>query len=357
MVKLSKMQTLEWTGPRRVELKDSPKPSPQPGQILVRVDTVGICGSELEAYTGVSANRFPPLVLGHELCGRVVEANRCQKEWKEGAPVALYPMVPCFECEFCKNGNAQVCDQRKVFSIHLPGANAEYMAVDERIAYDISEELLGPAGSLVEPFATSIQSVKYACLSEGLMGSARTADSLVVIGAGPIGLLAMVYAAFRKVPRIIAVDLVQSRLDVALSLGATDAICTQQLSPDQIGEAVREKLGGHKAQTVIEAVGLEVTRQMAVVSVAQMGCIGWLGLHSAVTAADFNHLIRQQVTSVGTYSARPDDFRDAIAALEGGALKHLDWIREFPLSEGGQAYRAVVDTPDQVTKAVLRPGS
>lgn len=351
------MQVLEWTGPRRVELKEQPKPVLQSGQILVRVDTVGICGSELEAYTGVSTNRFPPLVLGHELCGRVVDANQCQKEWSEGAPVALYPMVPCFECDFCRNGNAQVCSERKVFSIHLPGANAEYMAVDERIAYDISEELLGPAGSLVEPFGTSIQSVKYVCLGEGQTDLGRIAESVVVIGAGPIGLLAMVYAAFKKVPRILAVDLVQSRLDVALSLGATDAICTQQLNPDQVGETVRDILGGNKAEAVIEAVGLEVTRQMAVASISQLGRIGWVGLHTAVTAADFNHLIRQQVTSIGSYSARPNDFHDAIAALEGGALRHLDWIQPFPLSDGGEAYQALVDTPDQLTKAVLRPGS
>ena len=349
------MQVLEWTGPGQMRMQDAPKPTPDPGQILVQVDAVGVCGSELEAYTGVSINRFPPLVLGHELCGRVVEANGCQKPWELGAPVALYPMVPCFECEFCLNENAQVCPQRKVFSIHLPGANAQFMAVDERIAYEIPERLLGPAGSLVEPFGTSIQSVKFTCLDSASSLSGNIAQSLVVIGAGPIGLLAMVYALYRGVSQVIAVDLVESRLEVARSLGVTDCICTRGLNPEQVGQTVREILGGRKAETVIEAVGLEVTRQMAIASVGQLGRIGWLGLHTAVTSADFSHMIRQQVTSVGTYSARPADVRDAIDALSDGALRHLDWIQSYSLTEGAEVYRMLVESPDQVTKAVLRP--
>ena len=106
---------------------------------------------------------------------------------------------------------------------------------------------------------------------------------------------------------------------------------------------------------MIEAVGLEVTRQMAIASVGQLGRIGWLGLHTAVTSADFSHMIRQQVTSVGTYSARPSDVRDAIEALSDGVLRHLDWIQSYPLSEGADVYRMLVESPDQVTKAVLRP--
>jgi len=349
------MKVLEWIGPRQMQLTDVPQPEPAPGQILVRVDSVGVCGSELEAFTGVSTNRFPPLVLGHEFCGCVVAANGCSKTWPEGSPVALYPLVPCFQCEFCRNGNAQVCPERKVFSIHLPGADAEYMAVDERIAYEISDDLLGPAGSLVEPFSTSIQSVKHICLDNTTPESSGCVDSLVVIGAGPIGLLAMVYAAYRGVPRVIAVDLVESRLEVARDLAATDVIATRNLTPDQVGDAVRTVLGGDLAQSVVEAVGLGVTRQMAVASVAPMGRIGWLGLHTAVTEANFNHLIRQQVTTFATYAARPEDFRDAIGALEDGAVKHFDWIKTYPLSDGAQAYAALVDTPDQLTKAVLRP--
>ena len=349
------MKVLQWTGPRQMQLTDIPQPEPEPGQILVRVDSVGVCGSELEAFTGVSTNRFPPLVLGHEFCGSVVATNSCQKKWRQGTAVALYPMVPCFHCEFCRSGNAQVCPERKVFSIHLPGADAEYMAVDERIAYEISDVLLSPAGSLVEPFSTSIQSVKHVCLDNTAENSGRCVDSLVVIGAGPIGLLAVVYAAYCGVPRVIAVDLVESRLEVARDLAATDTICTRGLAPEQISNAIRNVLDGHLAQSVIEAVGLEITRQMAVASVAPMGRIGWLGLHTAVTQADFNHLIRQQVTTFATYSARPEDFRDAIAALEAGSIKHFDWIKTYPLSEGAQAYAALVDTPEQLTKAVLRP--
>ncbi|MCH2130428.1 MAG: alcohol dehydrogenase catalytic domain-containing protein [Pirellulaceae bacterium] len=349
------MKVLEWIGPREMRLIDIPKPEPTPGQILVHIDSVGVCGSELEAFTGVSTNRFPPLVLGHEFCGRVVSANQCQREWETGAPVAMYPMVPCFNCEFCLNGNSQVCHERKVFSVHLPGADAEYIAVDERIAYPIAEHLLGPAGAIVEPFSTSIQSVKHVCLTEPSSESMSPVNSLVVIGAGPIGLLAMVYAAYRGVSRIIAVDLVESRLDVACDLGATNSVCTRDLSPSDVGEAVRQLLGGELAESVIEAVGLQVTRQMAIASVAPLGRIGWLGLHSAVTAADFNHLIRQGITTYGTYAARPEDFQDAISSLEGGAVKHFDWIKPYSLADGAQAYAALVDTPDQLTKAVIRP--
>lgn len=345
------MEVLEWTGTRRMEVKSLPVPEARAGEVLVQVDSVGICGSELEAYLGVSPARQPPLVLGHELCGTVVDSQSCERDWKNGTPVAVYPILPCFDCDFCKSENVQLCRTRKLMSMHTPGAYAGYIAVDERMAFEIPPSLLGPAGSLVEPLATAVQSVKKGCLTP--TGEAQV-KTLVVVGAGPIGLLTVAYAAMKGVERIVAIDLVDSRLEIARRLGATDVLSSRGLSVEDVSNAVAEILGDH-AESVIECVGLAVTRQMATACIAPLGKLVLVGLHTPVTELDFNHLIRSQVDCFASYASRFDDFEDAIEALASGMLADLDWIALYPLSEGDRAYSELVDRPQDLCKVVLRP--
>jgi threonine dehydrogenase-like Zn-dependent dehydrogenase len=348
---MKSMQVLEWTGTREMKIREQAVPEPCDGQLLIKVDSVGICGSELEAYLGVSPARKPPLVLGHELCGSVVDSRGCKKDWRVGAPVAVYPLLTCSSCKYCRSGNPQICPSRQLISMHIPGAYCGYLAIDESMAFDIPEQLLGPAGSLVEPLATGVQAVKKGCLDA--KGNACV-KNLVVVGAGPIGLLTTAYAASRGVERIVAMDLVDSRLDIARRCGATDLICTRGLEVAEVCDRVSDALGG-LAESVVEAVGLEVTREISCLCVAPLGTIVLVGLHSTDSRMPVNHLIRNQVDVLNSYAMRFEDFQDAIDTLAAGVPADLDWLSIYPLSEGARAYAELVESPESICKVVLRP--
>ena len=348
---MDSMQILEWTGTREMRVLEQPVPEPRDGQLLLKVDSVGICGSELEAYLGVSPARNAPLVLGHELCGSVVTSRGCDKSWKEGTPVAVYPLLTCHTCAYCKSGNAQICPSRQLISMHLPGAYCGYFAIDERMAFEIPEHLLGPAGSLVEPLATGVQAVKKGCLDAG--GNPRV-KNVVVVGAGPIGLLTMAFAASKGVERIVALDLVESRLEIARRCGATDVLNTHGLDVSAVCERVSDTLGG-LAESVIEAVGLEVTREISALCIAPLGTIVLVGLHATESRLPVNHIVRSQVDVLGSYAMRFEDFQDAIDALARGVPPDLDWLSIYPLGEGPRAYAERVERPDAICKVILRP--
>ena len=343
------MPVLEWTAPRQMELKEAPIPQLADGQVLVRVDSVGICGSEIEAYLGLSPTRKPPLVLGHELCGDVVDSRACRRKWPAGTPVTVYPLLPCFTCNLCRAGNTHVCPSRKILSMHLPGAYSGYIAVDERIALEIPPKLFGPLGALAEPLGCAAHAVKMGCLYEDAMR-----DSLLVVGAGPIGLLAVAYAAFSGIQRIVAVDLVDARLEHARRLGATAVISSNGLGATAVSEAIEDTLGS-RPETVIEAVGVEATRSIATASVAPLGTVVFVGLHTPATTLNVNHIVRNQIACLGCYGTRFEDFHDAITALEAGVLKDESWIRTLPLGDGDRAYEELIEKPEKNIKTILRP--
>jgi threonine dehydrogenase-like Zn-dependent dehydrogenase len=180
------MRAAIWFGPREMRVEDVPPPEIQPDEVLLRVQTAGICGSELSGYLGQNSLRRPPLIMGHEFVGTVAALGAQVADRAIGERVTVNPMVPDGTCVMCHSGAEHLCLNRSLIGAHRPGAFAEYVAVPARVCYTLPDTLDDITGTLVEPLACALRAVAHA---EVTLGS-----RVLILGAGPIGLLALVAA-------------------------------------------------------------------------------------------------------------------------------------------------------------------
>src|SRR3954447_19805837 len=178
------MKTLVWDGPDAMHVEDGPQPGdPGPGELILRPEAVGICGSEVEGYLGHMGNRIPPLVMGHEFAGVVVAAGEGASEF-EGARVAVNPLSGCGECRLCRSGHSNLCRDRVLISVHVPGAFADLVRVPAASARALPDDVSARTGALVEPLANGVHAVRLGVARERV-------ERAVVLGAGTIGLVTL----------------------------------------------------------------------------------------------------------------------------------------------------------------------
>lgn len=338
------MRTLLWLGPRQMELQMTPRPEPGPGEVLVRVEAVGICGSELSGYLGQNSLRRPPLVMGHEFAGRAAEVGD-GVDLAIGTAVVVNPLVTCGTCRMCRRGRENLCRQRQLIGAHRPGAFAEYVLAPAANCLPLPEGLDGVAGSLTEPLACSLRAVTLAALDP--------METVAVLGAGPIGLLALRAAGLCGAGRTAVVDTNPRRLALARTWGATRVINPREEDPL---DAIRELTEGAGVDAVIDAVGLQATRAQAVQAVRPGGRVVLIGLHDAESALPINEVVRSEVALVGSFAYTGEDFRRALAMLARGDVRpDPSWLAERDLAAGQASFEELIDTPSPFAKIVLKP--
>ncbi len=202
------MEALVWLGPKNMKIQQISVPVLQPGEVLIAVRVAGICGSELSGYLGQNSLRVPPLVMGHEAAGEVVEC--AGGTFADGSPVhtgvrvTFNPLLHCAECDRCRAGLPHLCRQRQLVGAHRPGAFAHFVAVPASQCYPLPADLSDTFAALTEPLACSLRAVKRAQVSAG--------QSLLILGAGPIGLFALAAARAEGIQHVYVSDLFESRL-------------------------------------------------------------------------------------------------------------------------------------------------
>jgi threonine dehydrogenase-like Zn-dependent dehydrogenase len=297
------MESLVWLGPREMEIQQSAIPEPQAGEVLIAVRAVGICGSELSGYLGQNSLRVPPLVMGHEAAGEVVQSS--EGTFADGSPVRVgirvtfNPLITCGECDRCKVGLTNLCRQRQLIGAHRPGAFAQFVAVPAKQCYPLPNALSETIASLTEPLACSLRAVKQA--------QVRPEHSLLILGAGPIGLFALIAARAEGIQRVYVSDLSESRLAVARQWGASETIHAGKR--DVLATIQDITPGG--VDTVIDAVGANATRTQAVQAVVPRGNVVFIGLHDETSSLAANYLVRQEITLRGSFSYDQSDFKRA----------------------------------------------
>src|ERR1700726_2037129 len=214
------MDALVWLGPRDMVQRAEPLPRLADGEVLVAVGAVGICGSELSGFLGHNSLRVPPLIMGHECAGRVVETTTgtfaTGQQARVGTRVTFNPLVVCGTCDRCRAGQANLCRRRQLIGAHRPGAFAQYVAVPTAQCYPLPDHLSLVAGSLAEPLACSLHAV--------VLASVQSNQSLLVLGAGPIGLCAVAAARAQGIEQILVSDVAPQRLEIARRWGARTVI-------------------------------------------------------------------------------------------------------------------------------------
>lgn len=340
------MDALVWLGPREMVQRAEPMPRLADGEVLIEVGAVGICGSELSGFSGHNSLRVPPLIMGHECAGRVVETTTGSfangKPATVGARVTFNPLIVCGSCDRCRSGRSNLCRHRQLVGAHRPGAFAQYVAVPTRQCHPLPDHLSLVAGSLAEPLACSIRAVALA----GVQPDQR----LLVLGAGPIGLCAVATARTQGVEQIVVSDVAPQRLEIAQRWGAHDVVNARE---QDVVAFVQERFPGG-VDCVIDAVGATPVRKQAIQAVVPGGRVVLIGLHDEESVLPANYLIRQEIAITGSFAYTDADFAQAVDQLVGGVVQpSADWLQQRPLSDGPAAFAELVDGKAQAAKIVL----
>ncbi len=339
------MKALVYSDWDALEVREVPEPLPGAGEVVVAVAAAGICGSEIEAFVSRSPRRPPPLILGHEFCGEVVAVGAGVPGVEAGERVVVNSLITCGRCPACLDGMSHLCPARGVFGMSRPGAFAELVAVPAACLVPLPEKISPIQGALVEPLANAVHVF-------GLVRE-RFPETVVVIGAGTIGLMALQVARAAGAFRLVAVDTNDARLEFAHALGAEPVF---NPSREAVVPAVREFTRGRGADVVIDAVGTSDTRRTAVTAARPGGAVVWIGLHADGTEVSGHDVVLGERAIFGSYAVTPRDLRTAIGLFAHGKIELKPWVRPFPLEDGARVFRQLAsDPPRDFIKAVLLP--
>jgi (R,R)-butanediol dehydrogenase / meso-butanediol dehydrogenase / diacetyl reductase len=337
------MKAIVWNGPEEMAVEEVPEPAVEPGTVVVRPEAVGICGSEIEGYLGRMGNRTPPLVMGHEFAGTVTEVGEGVDEDLIGREVAVNPLSSDGTCRLCRAGYTNLCPNRRLVGIHSPGGFAEYALAPAQNVYPLPEGVEARAGALAEPLANGVHAVRL-----GLAGG--FVEHAVVVGAGTIGLMCLQAAVLEGIPEVSVVEPHEARREQALELGARAAYA----SGEEAREALEGPTEGLGADLVVDAVGAEVTRRMAVeVLLRPGGRIVFVGLHDDATTLGFHDIVRGQLDLQGSYAFTADDYEQALEWLVAGSAGIGELPPVLPLEEGPGAFAELVRGPSERIKVFL----
>lgn len=300
------MRALVVTAPRQAAVLEVEDPVASPGELLVEVERVGICGTDVELYTGEMAYHDQgvthfPLQLGHEWTGRVVAVGSAEDESWLGRRVTGDTMLGCGHCDYCLSGHHHVCPDRFEVGIRdgWPGALAERVLIPTRYAYAIPESVSLAAAALVEPGGNSLRAARAAAIEPG--------HRVLVLGSGTIGLLAALFARAEGAEVHIA-GVREGSLELARSLGVHST-----LRLDEIGDRENEY------DSVIEATSVETMPSLAVRLAKPAGRVVYIGLSSTPSLVDSRHIALKDITAVGILSASPG-LAGAIQSFAAGAV-------------------------------------
>jgi 2-desacetyl-2-hydroxyethyl bacteriochlorophyllide A dehydrogenase len=320
------MKAIVWQGPSEMAVEERPQPAdPGPGELILRPEAVGICGSEVEGYLGHMGNRIPPLIMGHEFAGVVVAAGEGASEF-EGARVAVNPLSGCGECRLCRSGHSNLCRDRVLIGVHVPGAFADFVKVPASDARVLPEGISARIGALMEPLANGVHAVRLA---------PDDVESAIVLGAGTIGLVTLQAALLEGILHVAVVEPQDERRARASALGAHAVYG----SPEEAKDAGEPDL-------VLDAVGAQATRAFGLELLRPGGTMVCIGLAGDETTLDFHDVVRSQHRIQGSYAYTMADFEQAHEWLVSGQASLGDDLTDVqPLDAGPEAFARLAGGP------------
>lgn len=311
------MRALVYTGPNQMIVTDQPRPIPGPGEVLVKVHAVGICGSDMHAYHGYDDRRPAPLVLGHEAAGLVASGPRT------GERVAINPLVVDPDCPAAKAGRPHLSPTRAIISMPpRPGAFAEYVTIPERNLLPVPDGLSLRDAALSEPVAVSWHALRI-----GLDRLAQPQPRVLIQGGGAIGVAAALIARHLGAQSIHLAEPHAGRRGMLAGEAGIDTF-----------DPISHDPGESAFDLVIDAVGAVATRQAASRLVRPGGVIVHVGLLPGQDGFDIRRITLQEITITGSYCYTPEDFAAALDALANNALGNLAWVETRELADGPKAF-------------------
>jgi len=333
------MKAIVYTQPDAVAVLERDAPERAPGEILLRIDASGICGSDLHAYHGHDPRRNPGLVLGHEFSGTVLESDAAHLI--AGQRVTANPLITCGVCAYCLQGRDNLCENRSMIGMSRPGALSEYLAVPARCAIALPDALASIHAALTEPAACALHAVN---LTMRAMHRPITEARVLVIGSGAIGLLTAALLLSYGCQHVCVAEVNALRRDsVARHLGC-EAI-----------DPVDHPPADASFDAVFDAVGMAATRNTAIAAARPGGVVMHIGLQTWGSEIDMRKITLAELTLLGTYTYTMADMHATVRALARGSFGSLAWVETRALSEGPSAFADLAAGRVAAGKIVLLP--
>ena len=341
-----KVAVMQGIGKMGFEERDIPKV--KENEVLVKLEYVGICGSDLHYYeTGAIGDYVvePPFVLGHEPGGTVVEVGENVKDLNVGDRVALEPGKTCGHCEFCKTGRYNLCPDVVFFATPpVDGVFQEYVAHEADLCFKLPDNVSTLEGALIEPLAVGFHAA--------IQGDAHLGQKAVVMGAGCIGLVSMMALKARGVSEVYVVDIMEKRLEKALELGATGVI---NGSKEDVLERVKALTNGTGMDLVIETAGTEITTRQAVHIAKKGSNIVLVGYSKSGEMTLPMSLVLDKELTFKTVFRYRHIYPMAIDAVAAGKVNLKGIVTDvFELDEAQKAMDYSVNNKADIVKAVIR---
>jgi L-iditol 2-dehydrogenase len=339
------MRALVYEGPWQMPLRQIEAPAPGPTDVVVAVQAVGVCGSDVHGFMGTTGRRKPPIVMGHEFSGVITEVGAQITDRRAGQRVVVHPLQTCGSCPACRAGRPNICVNRKGLGISMDGAYAEAVRVPQQMLYTLPDEMSWEQGALVEPLAVAMHAVNLTPIA--LM------DTLVIIGAGTIGLLALICARRRGAGTIIVTDRSPHRLETARRFGADVVVNIAEQDPLA---AVQEHTDGLGAHAVIEAVGATPAVKQSLAVVCNGGQITWIGNSAPEVEINMQQIVTRERTVRGAYCFDQEFGRSIELIRRTDAFDFRQLIEVVaPLEEGPQLVHDLAKGSLEAVKVILKP--
>ncbi len=330
------MNALVYTDTQEITYRAEPLPIARSGDVIMNVTATAICGSDMHAYHGKDSRRVPPLILGHEVSGTVLDGRYA------GQRMVINPLMTCGECNCCVGGQSNLCLKRELIGMYLSGAFADQVAISERNLLALPIDMNPIHAALTEPTATALHAVR---LVERSLIRPLSESRCLVLGGGAIGLLT---ALILKAKGCQAIDIAETN---ALRRRSIENLNIARCF-NPIDESIPHLAGYH---LVLDCVGSGATRRTASEAVQPGGIISHLGLQDEKEGLDTRKLTLQEVTLIGNYCYTRADLQASIDMLYNRQLGDLSWLEVRALSEGGQAFKDLHNGQVAAAKIVLQP--
>lgn len=327
-----------------LEYKEVGKPVIGKKDVLIKVAGCGICGTDMHVYKGMENNWPLPGVRGHEFAGVIEECGDEVSRFSVGDSVVVQPMLYCGHCENCRSGKTNLCKNTKLVGGELNGGFSEYAKMPEHYVFHVPSNVDTAYYSLVEPVATSIHALKNRIPTY--------TKTMVIFGAGAQGLILVQLAKHLGIQTIIAVDVVDSRLEKAMECGANYTVNGMKAN---VIDQVQKYLDGDLAECVVDAAGISITRQQALEVLKPNGTAIFLALGAKETSIDFMSLVTKEFKLYGTQCYTDEDIQKAIEFISTGIIDAKKIIKKVPLAEGSNAFEQIATNLDYGIKVVLVP--
>jgi len=329
--------------------EEVPTPIPTPEEVLVSVKACGICGSDVHGMDGSTGRRRPPIIMGHEASGVISSVGTGVRKWAPGDRVTFDSTIYCGHCSFCQRGEINLCDNRRVLGVSCEdyrqhGAFAEFVAVPERILHRVPEQLPLEHAALVEPFSIALHAVRRSPPSLN--------DSVVVIGAGMIGLALVQALRHTGCNRLIAVDVAEDRLSLARKCGATHTINS---AAPKAAEVIQQLTQGRGADFAFEAVGLTATVDLALRCLRKGGAATLVGNVMPKIEFPLQIAVTRELSIYGSCASR-GEYPACLDMLARGALQAEPLISaKASLADGANWFDRLYKKEPGLLKVVLEP--